>query len=316
MTTENNVGSERALLIGGAGFIGIHTAELLCKEGYEVAIVDDFSSSLHDSLSDKHKIYELDASNIEALESVYREFKPTAVCIFSSVVDVPTTINSPLSVRSGILSLMNSAELSVKHGVNRILFASSGYVYGNQNLLPYTECANLDPVNPYNISKIFGESLLNFYSHKCGLNTAIMRYAPTYGPRRIIGPIIDFINRALSNEPVRLYGTVTRDYIYVEDVAYANLCALKKNITGAEIFNIGTGVEVTLEQVYLLICDILNVQPQDIIRHDSKGSEINRFCLDPEKAKKELDFTYAHSLREGLIKTIDWIVKKNATHCI
>lgn len=303
----NNTNQMNVLLIGGAGFIGIHTAELLHKKGYRVVIVDDFSSSTRDALVSKHTLYSLDASNYDALDSVYDRIRPDAVFIFSSVVDVPSTIKDPLTIRAGMLSLMNAAELSVKYGVKKNIFASSGYVYGNKNIIPYSEEADLDPVNPYNISKIFAENILNFYSGRWGLNTIILRYAPTYGPRRVIGPIADFIKKALSNESITLYGSVTRDYIFVEDVASANLYALEKNITGSEVINIGTGEEVSLEYVYKQICDILKIKPLEILQFESKDKEINRFCLNIEKAKTRLDFVYKNDLREGLAKTIEWI---------
>ena len=311
MTINKNPPKERILLIGGAGFIGIHTAKLFKAHGHQVALVDNFASSIQDAITEQFKIYQIDACDLPGLEAVYAEFMPEAVFIFSSVVDVPTTIKNPLSVRSGVLSLMNAAELGVKYDVKLNVFASSGYVYGNANQLPYNEKTELDPVNPYNISKIFGENILNFYTQKYNLNTSIMRYAPTYGPRRKIGPIIDFISKALSNDPITLYGTVTRDYMFVEDAAYANLCALNKKTTGLQIFNIGTGIEVSLEQVYLLICDILKVKPNNIIKKKPINNEINRFCLDVNKAKSDLNFTFNHNLESGLIKTIDWVVREN-----
>lgn len=297
----------KILLIGGAGFIGIHTAKILESSGYEVALVDNFSSSECDELTKKFRLYQIDASDLLALRSAYQDFTPDIVYVFSSVVDVPVTIKNPLTVKSGILSLMNACELNMDYGVKYTIYASSGYVYGNKNPLPYTERTPLDPVNPYNISKIFCENFLDFYSQKYGLDSAIMRYAPTYGPRRKIGPIIDFIGKALNGEQVTLYGSVTRDYVYVEDVALANLQVLKHMSKGSTLYNIGTGIEFTMEQVYWTICEILNCKPRDIIQNNSNASEINRFFLDCSKARLELDFKFEHSLRDGLSKTIAWM---------
>jgi UDP-glucose 4-epimerase len=298
--------ARRVLIIGGAGFIGIHTAKLLEKKGYQIALVDNFSASTHDLVVDEFNLYELDASVYAELARVYDDFNPNYVIILSSIVDVPETIRNPLIVQSGIVSLMNACELSSKHNILHNIYASSGYVYGNCNQIPYSESNTVDPVNPYNISKIFCENLINFYGNKYGLSTVIMRYAPTYGPRRRIGPIIDFIDKAIKQQQITLYGEVTRDYIYVEDVALANLRAIETNTNGVQIFNIGTGIEVTLEETYLLICKILNTPPRNIIKNEPKDREINRFCLDITKAKFELGFSNSHTFDEGLIKTIRW----------
>ena len=303
--------TNKVLLIGGAGFIGIHTAKLLESNGYVVAIVDNFSSSENDELIKKYKVFELDACNFPELEKVYDNFRPDVVYIFSSVVDVPVTIKSPLTVRSGILSLMNACELGLIFNVKLNVYASSGYVYGNKNPLPYTEQTSLDPVNPYNISKIYCESFLSFYHQKYGLDSAIMRYAPTYGPRRRIGPINDFIRRASIGQQVELFGTVTRDYIFVEDVALANLNVLKKMPKGSNAYNIGTGIELTMVQVYHSVCEALKCKPREIIHNQANSNEINRFYLDCSKACLELDFKYKNTLHDGLSKTISWLGNTN-----
>ena len=312
MILKKNKIYKKCLLIGGAGFIGLQTAKILKNNNFDVAIIDNFSSSIHDNDCDEFQLFEIDASNIEELDSVYSSFMPDVVYIFSSVVDVPTTINDPLIVTPGVLSIANACELSKKYNVKLNVYASSGYVYGNQNDLPYKESDKLDPVNPYNISKIFGENFAIFYSKQFSVSTIIMRYAPTYGPRRSIGPIADFIKKAINGEPISIYGDVTRDYIFVEDVALANLLILDYEFSSYDIFNIGTSNEVNLKQVYKIICESLKTQGLPIILNKSKSNEINRFVLDTNKAKKLLNFTPKNSLKSGLDKTIDWI-KLNET---
>ena len=303
---KNNL-YKKCLLIGGAGFIGLHTAKILKNNNFEVAIIDNFSSSVHDYESDEFQLFEIDASKIKELDKVYSNFLPDVVYIFSSVVDVPSTIQDPLIVTPGVLSIANACELSKKYNVKLNVYASSGYVYGNQNELPYKESDKLDPVNPYNISKIFGENFAIFYSKHFSISTIIMRYAPTYGPRRIIGPIADFIKKAIKSEPITVYGDVTRDYIFVEDVALANLLILDHEFNSYDIFNIGTSNEVDLKQVYKIICELLKTPTLPIISNKSKSNEINRFVLNTNKATKFLNFTPKNDLKLGLSKTIDWM---------
>ena len=306
MILKNNL-YKKCLLIGGAGFIGLQTAKILEKNNFDVAIIDNFSSSRHEDECDKFQLFEIDASDIGELDKVYSNFLPDVVYIFSSVVDVPSTIRDPLIVTPGVLSIANACELSKKYNVKLNVYASSGYVYGNQNKLPYNESDKLDPVNPYNISKIFGENFAIFYSKHFSVSTAIMRYAPTYGPRRSIGPIADFIKKAIKGEAISVYGNVTRDYIFVDDVALANLLILNYEFSSYEIFNIGTSNEVNLVQVYEIICESLKTSNLPINFSKSKSNEINRFVLDTNKAKKLLNFTPKISLKLGLSKTIEWM---------
>ena len=304
MNTYKNV-----LIIGGGGLVGYHTARLLTKNNFNVEIVDNFSTSTRDNSFNDFIVHEIDASKISLLKKVYSNFRPNVVYNFASIVDNGFTIKNPLSVKPGLETALNVCHLSNEFGVELNVYASSSFVYGNSKKSFHKEESRTYPVNPYNISKIFGENIVNFYSKRYNLKNIILRYAPIYGPRRKIGPIYDFIKKAINSQPITLYGKVTRDYIYVEDVALANLKILKKkNLASNLTLNIGTGIEVSLDKIYFEICDILNISQLDIIYKNNIHGEIDRFSLNIESAKKNIDFYPSYSLKEGLKKTIDWVI--------
>ena len=304
-----NLENEKILIIGGAGFIGSHTADKLINLNSTVAIVDNFSTSTSNYLNKKAKLFEIDAST-QQLEKVFVEFKPTLVITLASVVDIPIAIQDPILTCSGISATVNSIALSVQYGVKKLVYASSGYIYGNAEKMPIREDSDVQTLNPYNIAKATGEKYLSFFNNHHKLPCTSLRYAPTYGPRRNIGPIFDYIKCISSGMSTKIYGNKTRDYIYVEDVAEANVLALKSCHQNYSTYNIGTGSEVTLDEVYAQIAKILDVQNKPV-KLPSRNSEVERFVLDTTKAKRELGFEHSTNISEGLRKTILWYLREH-----
>jgi nucleoside-diphosphate-sugar epimerase len=226
---------------------------------------------------------------------------------FVSVVDVPVAIRNPILTCDGISATVNMLVQSVEHKVEKILYASSGFIYGNAPV-PISERCDPQPLNPYNIAKATGEHYVKFFNAHYKLPCVILRYAPTYGPRRNIGPINDYILSMLQGNRTQIYGYKTRDYIYVQDVALANLIALEA-VENFAIYNIGTGVEVCLQDIYKLIAELLGVDNNPELC-ESKNSEIDRFVLDVSKADIELGFKHNVNIKSGLQKTIDWVREK------
>ena len=296
--------NKSVLLVGGAGFIGSHTADLLLGDGAKVSIVDDFSTGKVEYCDCRASLYELDAST--DISYVFDNEKPEIVMVFASLVDVPTAIRYPLLTCKGISVTVNVLENCVKFAVQKILYASSGYVYGNSDVIPTPEDAPLRPLNPYNIAKLAAEHYLSFFSEKYGLSCVSLRYAPTYGPRRMIGPIYDYIRCLVDGRQSNIYGEKTRDYIYVNDVARANLLAIENSKPNYIVLNIGTGQEINLKTVYAQIANLAGAQ-NDPICHPSKTNEVERFALDITKSRKEICFSPVISLEMGLKKTIDWV---------
>ena len=300
--------NRKVLVVGGAGFIGSHTVDALILRGARVAIVDDLSTGMKENCNPKARFYKLNAASIPGLSKVFKKEKPDFVMIFSSIVDVPTAIARPLSTAEGIATTINVLEHSVRHNVKKVLYASSGFIYGNARKIPTPETEPFQPLNPYNIAKATSEYYLKFFHEHYRLPYVALRYAPVYGPRRTIGPIFDYIRNISAGKRAKLYGTKTRDYIYVEDVARANLIAMQKYIADKDpIYNIGTGKEIRLDALYAFIAKLLQ-KPNNIpVKKESRSAEVDRFALDIRKARRVLGFRPHVSLIEGLRETIAWV---------
>ena len=300
--------NKRVLVVGGAGFIGSHTVDLLVKLNADVSVIDDFSTSNRTYCNSHSKLFEIDASS-DDLAGVFSTVRPNVVMTFASVVDIPAAINNPLLTCKGITVTVNTLKNSVKYNVEKVLYASSGFIYGNTNIMPISEDQPTKPLNPYNIAKATGEHYLSFFNHHYNLPCIALRYAPTYGPRRTIGPINDYIRSILKGTRSEIYGQKTRDYIYVEDVVSANILAIEKSTSNYNVFNIGTGIEIELDKIYIMITQLLDSSDNKPIYCPGKSNEVERFVLNVSKAKKELGFQSNISMEAGLQKTINWMKK-------
>lgn len=296
--------NKSVIIIGGAGFIGSHICDRLIKLGAKLTIIDDFSTGSRTNCNRLATIYEADAS--KDISKIFEISKPEIVMTFASIVDVPTSIQDPITTCSGITCTVNAIQQAVRFGVSKFLYASSSYIYGNSQHIPITENHPIQSLNPYNIAKATGEYYVKYFSDNYNIKCVSMRYAPVYGPRRTIGPINDYIKCILSNKQTEIYGNKTRDYIYVSDIVDASINTLEKIKKPYSVFNVGSNTEVKLIDIYNTIADILKSDIKPIYL-DSKPNEIERFLLDSDKIYREVGFRSKIKLREGLEKTIKWI---------
>ena len=298
---------KKVLVVGGAGFIGSHTIDALILCGAKVAAIDDFSTGRRAFLNPAARFYRGNAASVPLLRRVFDREKPEFVMMFAALVDVPVAIQQPVRAAESIVATVNVLQRSVEHGVKKVLYASSGYIYGNAPERPTSERSPFQALNPYSISKGACEHFLGFFSRHYGLPYVAMRYAPAYGPRRTIGPIADYIRHVLRGSSAEIYGRKTRDYIYISDIVRANLLAMERSIANVEpVFNIGTGREVGLEDVYRTIARLAGRSEARPVLKAAKGNEVERFVLDVKKARRVLGFRANVTLAEGLAKTIDW----------
>ncbi len=305
---------KKVLVVGGAGFIGSHTVDMLVDNKAKVIVVDHLSARKTKNCNPYARYYRLDAASPK-LVRIFAKEKPEYVFMFAALNNIPLSRERPALDAASIFGLLNVLGNCVAYRVKKILYSSSGFIYGNTMRLSTPESSPLCPDSPYNISKIAGENYLKFFRSYYGLPYVILRYGTVYGPRQTAGAIRDYIQKIYQNERAEIYGTRSRDCIYVKDIAAANIVAMERDVKGAEpIFNIATGKDIELATVYKIIARMLGRPDNHPILLPARAGEIDRFCLDVRKAKRVLGFSPRVSLERGLIETIHWFLKNEQPH--
>ncbi|HET7753771.1 MAG TPA: NAD-dependent epimerase/dehydratase family protein [Anaeromyxobacteraceae bacterium] len=301
--------SKRVLITGGAGFIGSTIADRFVGAGWEVSIVDDLSSGKRENVPAAARFYPCDVRSAAATDAVLRE-KPDVICHQAAQIDVRRSMSDPrhdADVNLG--GLLNVMQAAVKAGsVKQVLFASSGgAMYGETDLIPTREDHPARPVSHYGVAKASSELYLGVYAANYGIPYAALRYANVYGPRQDphgeAGVVAIFSGRLLEGKPCTIYGDggQTRDYVFVGDVARANLLAAEKGFSGA--LNVGTGVETDVNRLFALMAAAAGVdsKPQHA---EGRPGEQRRSCIDPSAAGKALGWKPEVRLEDGLARTI------------
>ncbi|MGB9794891.1 NAD-dependent epimerase/dehydratase family protein [Caldisericum exile] len=303
----------KILVIVGEGFIGSNVVDAFVENGFEVAVLDNLSTGKKENLNTKAKFYNVDLRDKNALEKVFKEFKPEIVNHHAAQIDVRKSVEDPVfDAEINIVGSTNLFQLAVKYEVKRVVFASTGgALYGEPKVLPANEDTPIEPLSPYGVAKYCVENYLNYFKRLYGIERVILRYANVYGPRQDplgeAGVISIFTGRILEGKPVFIFGdgTQTRDFIYVEDVVNANLLA----IAGSEgVYNIGTGVETSVNDIVKVFDEVLERKIQVEYLPPRKG-EVYRIALDYTKAKQSLGFEPTYTLKEGIKKTIEWYIR-------
>ncbi|MEJ7843924.1 MAG: NAD-dependent epimerase/dehydratase family protein [Rubrobacter sp.] len=298
----------RILLTGGAGFIGSHIADRLLERGHEVAVVDDLSSGKRENVPDGARFYETDVRT--GCPRVFEEFAPEALCHQAAQMDVRRSVREPdFDADVNILGTVRLLQNCTKHGVGKVVFASTGgAVYGEQETFPATEDHPQYPISPYGVSKLAGERYLNYYRVQHGFSYVALRYANVYGPRQDphgeAGVVAIFCGNLAADRTSTINGTgeQTRDYVYVADVAHANVFALEDDPPPGA-YNIGTGVETSVNQLYELLQDVShkNLPPRN---GAGKPGEQLRSSVDSSSAGRILGWRPEMSLADGLGETL------------
>jgi len=300
----------RILVTGGAGFIGSHVVDAYVAAGHEVIVVDDLSTGRRENLNPRARFHQLDITDPAVLDLV-RDARPAVLNLHAAQMDVRRSVADPLfDARVNILGTVNLLEGARRANVRRVLFVSSGgAVYGEQEAFPAPESHPTNPVSPYGVSKRAGELYAFFYQAEYQLPFVALRYANVYGPRQDphgeAGVVAIFSGRMLRAEPVTVNGDgkQTRDYVYVGDVARANLLALESTATGP--FNIGTGVETDVNALARLLLEATGGRSQ-VGHGPAKPGEQRRSVVDCRRAAEVLGWRPEVPLAEGLGSTVEW----------
>jgi UDP-glucose 4-epimerase len=304
MTT--NFKNRRILVTGGAGFIGSHTVDALIKAGSNVVIIDNLVTGRKENLNPEAKFYNMNIADPE-VDKIFKQEKPEIVYHFAFNVLVPKSVENLLVDIDSIAGSANIFQSANRYGVGKIIFSSSGFVYGNNQNIPVKETEAVDFVSPYIVAKYTAENYLRYFKKVYGLSFVIFRYAAIYGPRQVTGAMADYIRRLSAGRQAEIWGdgTKTRDYVYIDDVIRANLLALELASDYPDpVFNIGTGIETTLNDIYRQIAILLNKKANPIYLPDRPGEQM-RYALDSSRIRSVLNWQQSVDLKDGLKRRID-----------
>lgn len=303
----------KIMVTGGAGFIGSHIVDRYINEGNEVIIIDDLSTGKKENINPQARFHHIDIRD-KGMEAIFEKERPEIVNHHAAQMDVRRSTENPaFDADVNIIGTINLLENSVKYGVKRFIFASSGgAIYGEQKDFPAGEEHQQFPLSPYGVSKLAGEKYIHYYSKNFGLRYISLRYSNVYGPRQNpegeAGVVAIFIGRLLKGkEPViNGDGEQTRDYVYVDDVVEANISATRSETEGS--FNIGTGIETSVNKILSNLIDITKVDIKGIHGPPKKGEQ-RISVLDCSKAIKSLGWKPKVTLEDGLRRTVLYFKK-------
>lgn len=312
----------RILITGGAGFIGSHIADQCLAKGWEVAIIDNLSSGNRANVPADARFDEIDIRDADAVEKVFAEFKPTYISHQAAQASVAVSVREPqMDAEINIMGGLNILSSAAKHGAERILFASTGgAIYGE---VPDGTKASLatppNPLSPYAASKFAFEQYLACFKKEHGLDYRVLRYANVYGPRQDphgeAGVVAIFMNRLLAGEGIQINARkeagdpgCVRDYVFIDDVAGANIASMENKIT-QPVINICTGSETDTLTLATTIEKTLGVEVEKTFT-DIRPGDVERSVLDPVDIEAALGGTV--SLTEGIAQTAEWFKTKNS----
>jgi len=317
----------RVLITGGAGFIGSHIAEECISADHEVAVIDDLSSGKIENIPSSVLFHEIDISDSESVCKIFREIKPEYVLHQAAQISVSRSVREPEhDAKINIIGLVNTLKASVEQNVKAFVFASSGGVLYGDVYNPANEDTPAMPVSPYGISKLAGEYYLKFFSREFGLRTVALRYANVYGPRQDphgeAGVVAIFLKKMLANQApiINGDGKYVRDYVFVKDVARANLLAMSLSGEGFSAYNVGTGkgtdvnmLENRLREKLLTIAKKKSFC-SDIpmaVHGPHRAGDLRSSLLDCTKISCDLGWKSSVGMEEGLLRTAEWFSEQN-----
>jgi UDP-glucose 4-epimerase len=305
----------KILVTGGAGFIGSHVVDILLEAGHDVSIVDNLwerGGGRLQNVAPQARFYQIDVRS-PALAHVFDEVRPEVVCHLAAQHSVKISTEDPVhDAQVNSLGLINLLQCAVHFGVRKVVFSSSGATYGTVDKMPIDETTPQHPESPYAITKLSSEHYLRFWKDMHGLDFTSLRYGNVYGPRQDptgeAGVIAIFARAILLGEPVRIDwdGEQQKDYVFVRDVARANLLALGRG--GGEAFCIGTGRGVSVNALYRGLVDIVG-REVEVVRAPKRSGDIYLSYFDCRKAEEQLGWKPETSLEDGLRLTVDYFIK-------
>ncbi|MBK7229044.1 MAG: NAD-dependent epimerase/dehydratase family protein [Ignavibacteriales bacterium] len=300
----------KILVTGGAGFIASQIADAFINEGHQVVILDDLSTGFEKNVNPKAKFVKANICD-KSLDKLFESEKFDVVNHHAAQMDVRRSVKDPeFDATTNILGTINLLQNCVKYGVKKFMFASTGgAVYGEQDYFPADEKHNQQPKSPYGISKLSVEKYLYFYNSEHKLNYTILRYANIYGPRQNpfgeAGVVAIFSTKLLKGDQpvINGHGKQTRDYVFVGDVVKANLLGLKDE--ASDVYNIGTGIETDVNQLFHYINDITKAGKEEKHGPTAAGEQL-RSVITSDKLFNKFGWRPSTKLEDGLKSTVEF----------
>lgn len=305
------------LVTGGAGFIGSHLVDGLIAEGHHVIIVDNLSTGSRKNLNPKAVFYEEDICHTDALDRIFADEQVQIVFHEAAQTLVPYSMEHPKEdAELNIMGLINVLDMCRKYHVEKIIFSSSAAVYGDNLNVPLKEDQPLMPTSFYGLTKVTAEKYIQLYHDVFGLSYAILRYSNVYGERQGShgeGGVVYVFSKALAQgKDLTIFGDgeQSRDFIYVKDVARANIKAMDAAVPSG-IYNVSTAIETTINALKEILLYFSRV-PVQVSYADARGGDIYRSALDNTAAKQVLQWKPATKLLQGLQTTYSYFVEEES----
>jgi UDP-glucose 4-epimerase len=298
----------RAVVTGGAGFIGSHVADALLARGDEVHVVDNLATGSRANVPDGAELHELDIRD-PALAELVARVRPEAVFHLAAQADVGTSVERPdFDADVNVVGTVRVLEAARRAGAKDVFSSTGGAMYG-ECVEPADESHPREPLSPYGTSKLAGEEYLASWNRLHGMTNVVCRLANVYGPRQLPslegGVIAIFLNRLRSGEETVIYGDglQTRDFVFVGDVAAGLLAAAEG---GSGVYNVGTGVRTSVLDLHRLCAEAAGVAREPRLA-DPRAGDLRDSVLDAERAGRELGWRPARTLPQGLAETWAWV---------
>jgi UDP-glucose 4-epimerase len=318
MTDE--LGGRGVLVTGGAGFVGSRIVRRLLDDGVDVRVLDDFSTGLRSSLPDAADSLEVTDGSVADLATVQEAMAGRDIVIHAAARNIVLSTRDPredyaVNIGGTLNVLLAARELRP----DKIVYTSSASIYGNPRYLPISEDEPVNLLSPYAVSKFAGEGYCHAFYESYSLPTAVVRYSNVFGPGQTpenpyCGVVAKLFSAALAGEPLLIHGDgqQTRDYTFVDDAVTATLSAAVSAKATGQAYNIGTGVETSVNRLAQLIVEISgsSSEPEYLDRRDIDN--IRRRVVNIEKIRRELRWTPSATLEQGLRRTHAWLLEHAA----
>lgn len=299
----------KILVTGGAGFIGSHVVDAYVAAGHEVVVVDDLSTGQVDLVRSDTRFYNLDIRD-PRLAEVFDMERPDVVSHQAARANVRESMTYPMLYADvNVLGSLHVLECCRQAGVRKVIYASTGGAsYGEAQVLPVPEDHPINPLDPYGASKHHVEHYLYLYRVQYDLDYTILRYPNVFGPRQNplgeAGVVAIFTGLMLNGGRPIINGSgeQERDFVYVSDVAQANLLALERG--GGGVFNIGSGVGASVNQIYWRLAELTGYN-KPAVYGPRKAGEVFKIYLDPTRARQTLGWSSQVTLEDGLARTVE-----------